>query len=320
MQLGGLHHVTAVTGKASQNVAFYTQMLGMRLVKKTVNQDDVSAYHLFYADGVGSPGTDLTFFDWPQTLENRNGAGSIARVALRAPSDEALHWWAQRLDQAGIANNLVEEDQRAALRFSDPEGLALEMISDDGAGGSVPWELSPAPTEMGITGLYAVKLVVRELEPLARVLTEVMGFEALRHYREGEEAERRVVVYGLEGGGPGKEVHVEAGPLLPQSRLGRGGVHHVAFRTPDDLQQRRWLERISTAGLRVTEVIDRYYFKSIYFRAPGGILFEIATDGPGFTEDEDVHRLGERLALPPFLEAQRETIAAQLQPLEIPQA
>jgi glyoxalase family protein len=318
MQLAGLHHVTAITAQASRNVAFYTQVLGLRLVKKTVNQDDVSAYHLFYGDAVGSPGTEVTFFDWPMVVKNRNGAGSIASIALRVPGREALAWWAQRLAEAGVVSSgLVEEAGQTLLRFSDPEGQELALVNDNDAPGGIPWEGSPVPAEMGIRGLHAVTLMVADLAPTARVLTQVMGFQPVREYLAGDDPSRPVVVFATGRGGPGAEVQVEFGPHLTPGRQGWGGVHHVAFRTPNDEEHAAWRQRVASAGLGVTPIIDRYYFKSIYFREPGGILFEIATDGPGFATDEEVDHLGERLALPPFLEPQRARIEAQLHPLEI---
>jgi glyoxalase family protein len=317
MKIHGLHHVTAVTGKASQNVTFYTQNLGMRLVKKTVNQDDVSAYHLFYADAFGSPGTDLTFFDWPQMERNRNGAGSIARTALRVPNREALEWWRKRLEEASVSHGgIIEEGGQTLLRFLDPEGMELELVDDGGTPGGTPWEKSPVPQDVGIKGLHSVLLMVRDLEPTERTLTQILGLRQVREYHMEGDSERPVVVYESGDGGPGTEVHVEAGPHLRPGRLGAGGVHHVAFRTPDEEEQEGWRKRILEAGLNVTPVIDRFYFKSIYFRIPGGILFEIATDGPGFDADEDMENLGERLALPPFLEPRRASIEAQLQPID----
>jgi glyoxalase family protein len=316
MELTGLHHVTAVTAQAAQNVVFYTQTLGMRLVKKTVNQDDVSAYHLFYADRHGSPGTDLTFFDWPNTPQNRNGVGSIAATALRVSGRETMEWWQQRLEDHTIPNSgIVEEGGYRLIRFTDPEGQRLELVDDEGAPGGEPWEGSPVSVSYGIRGLHAVTLWVADLGPTEAVLTRVLGFREQRRYHPEGERGREVVVYVSGAGGPGSEVHVEAGTHLGPSRLGKGGVHHVAFRTPDAEEQLAWRERIAQVGLGVTPVIDRFYFKSIYFREPGGILFEIATDGPGFAADEDPQHLGERLALPPFLEPRREEIEAGLKPL-----
>lgn len=323
MQLTGLHHVTAITAQASRNVEFYTKVLGLRLVKKTVNQDDVSAYHLFYGDEVGNPGTEVTFFDWPQTAQNRNGAGSISRVALRAPGRQALDWWSDRLEQSGVSHEgVIEDGEQTLIRFTDPEGLELELVNEEVRSeappvpGGKPWELSPVPVEMGIRGLHGVTLLVQIMEPLAEVLTQLLGFRRVREYQVKDEHARKVTVFAAGDGGPGTEVHVESGPQLIPVRLGHGGVHHVAFRTPDDQEQEAWRRRLTGAGLGVTPVIDRFYFKSIYFRVPGGILFEIATDGPGFDTDEDIEHLGERLALPPFLEPQRERIEAQLHPIE----
>lgn len=316
MELIGLHHVTAVTAQAALNVEFYTQVLGLRLVKKTVNQDDVSAYHLFYADALGSPGTDVTFFDWPQMARNRNGAGSISRISLRAPGREALEWWERRLTDAAVPHSgIIQEGGLNMIQFTDPEGQELALVDDGGAPGGKPWEHSPVPVEMGIKGLFGVNLMVSDLLPTAKTLSELMGFQPVREYKTAGEPARTIVVFATAGGGPGTEVHVEAGPHLIPGRLGRGGVHHVAFRTTNDEEQQVWRERIATAGLRVTPIIDRYYFKSIYFREPGGILFEIATDGPGFATDEPVERLGERLALPPFLEPHRAQIESNLHPL-----
>lgn len=317
MELGGLHHVTAITAKAADNLAFYTQVLGLRLVKKTVNQDDTSAYHLFYADAVGSPGTDLTFFDWPHIAQNRHGAGSIAEIALRVPDQTALEYWAKRLSQFGVPyQDIVREGEQEILRFVDPEGQPLALVNDHGAPESgMPWSDSPVPGENFIGGLHSVKLMVRELEPTAWVLTDVMGFRLAREYPSPVYKGQPVFVYEVGRGGSGTQVHVEAGDHLPNARQGYGGVHHVAFRTPNEAAQRQWRQRISEAGLRVTPIIDRFYFKSIYFREPGGILYEIATDGPGFTADEEADNLGKGLALPPFLEPKRDQIEAALNPL-----
>ncbi len=316
MELGGIHHVTAVTGDASRNVAFYTQALSMRLVKKTVNQDDVSAYHLFYADGAGSPGTDMTFFDWPQAGPTRSGVGTTATTALRVPGRAALDWWAERLDTYGIPHSgVTTPDGRARIAFADPEGQSLALVDDGGAPfDGAPWTESPVPPEMQIRGFDSVSLAVRTLAPTARVLTDVLGFHQTGEHAGGDGA-GRVAVFETGTGGPGATVYVAEQPGVPYAHVGIGGVHHVAFRTPDDVEHRAWRERIAAAGLRVTPEIDRFYFHSIYFREPGGILFEIATDGPGFATDEPVESLGASLALPPFLEGQRAAIEAGLQPI-----
>ncbi|HEY7035695.1 MAG TPA: ring-cleaving dioxygenase [Thermomicrobiales bacterium] len=315
MELGGLHHLTAVTGNALGNVAFYTRVLGMRLVKKTVNQDDVSAYHLFYGDEIGNPGTEVTFFDWPGIGSNVAGSGSIAAVGLRVPAD-ALDWWTRWLGDAMVSHGQVEQRHgRPTLAFTDPEGQRLVLVADDGDAIFSPWSGSPIPAERRIRGLSHVLLEVDRLAPTAWVLTEAMGFRRAGEYPAPDNPSRAVAVFETGPGGAGTEVHVQERPDLPPARLGTGGVHHVAFRTPNDEAHRTWQQRIARAGLGVTQVIDRYYFRSIYFREPGRVLFEIATDGPGFATDEDAAHLGERLALPPFLEPRRAEIEAGLRPL-----
>lgn len=318
MQLGGLHHVTAVTGNAPGNVRFYTEVLGMRLVKKTVNQDDVSAYHLFYADGEGNAGTEVTFFDWPGSGPNVNGPGSIAEIGLRVPGRESLDWWTRRLDEHGVTHGEIEaRGGRHVLPFSDPEGQHLALVADDrqGMGTGVPWPDSPVPTEHQVQNLNHVTLFVEELRPTARVLTEVLGFRQADGYPSSENPTQTIAVFETGPGGPGTEVHVMERPQMRPGRVGIGGVHHVAFRAPNDEEHRAWRDRIAGSGVPITNVIDRYYFKSLYFREPGRILYEIATDGPGFAMDEDAEHLGENLVLPPFLEPRRAEIEAGLRPL-----
>jgi len=318
LELGGLHHVTAVTAQAPRNVDFYTRVLGLRLVKKTVNQDDVSAYHLFYGDEVGHAGTELTFFDWAQLPANRPGRGEIAGVALRVPGREALDWWAQRFETLGVAHEgVAERDGRLSLPFTDPEGQRLVLLDDTGAPAQAgtPWAASPVPAAYGIRGLGAVTLRVPRLGPTAEVLAGPLGFRQVAAWTPAGEPARRVAVFEVGPGGPGTLVRVEERPDLPFAQLGAGGVHHVAFRVPNDEEHQAWQRKLRAAGIPATPVIDRYYFRSIYFRVPGGVLFELATDGPGFATDEDAAHLGERLALPPFLEPYRDRIAAGLQPL-----
>ncbi len=315
--LGGLHHLTAITGDAPGNLAFYTETLGMRLVKKTVNQDDVSAYHLFYADAKGSPGTDMTFFDWPHTPPNRPGAGSIAPVALRVGDTASLEWWLARFDATGVTHGeIAERNGRAYLPFADPEGQQLELVADGGAPGGVPWPASPVPAQHQVKGLHGVTLTSFRPQATVDVLVEAMGFRA--------SGERELPGGGVEHylevgpGGPGAEVILSVPAQVGPAQQGRGGVHHVAFRVPDAETHASWREHIAAVGLRPTPVIDRFYFKSIYFREPGGVLFEIATDGPGFAADEPEEHLGERLALPPFLEPDRQRIEVGLIPLGLP--
>lgn len=319
MELTGLHHVSALTAQAANNVDFYTRVLGLRLVKKTVNQDDVSSYHLFYGDERGNPGTEVTFFDIPQAAPLRAGSRSISRIALRVTGAETLAWWRDRFDEMGVEHDAIAtEAGRGVLTFRDPEGQRLALVDDTNAplAGGTPWAKSSTPAPVGIRGLGNVTLTVPNIEPTALVLTEVMGFRQQGTYAASEGPERDIVVFGTGVGGPGAEVHVDARPDLPHERLGRGGVHHVAFRVPTPELHLEWLDRLQTLGMRTSGLVDRFYFKSIYFREPNGILFELATDGPGFVTDEDEERLGERLSLPPFLEPHRAVIEANLHPLD----
>jgi glyoxalase family protein len=319
--LSGLHHVTAVTGEARSNLSFYTQRLGMRLVKKTVNQDDTSAYHLFNADSRGSPGTDLTFFDWPNTRPRRHGPGTIGSTALRVGSESSLEWWAARLDETGVPREeIVRRADRATLRFHDPEDQVITLVNDGGESGGVPWNRSSVPVEHAVRGLGPITLAEGALDPTGEFLVSVLGFREAGRYtdRIGDEENETVAVvtvFATGAGGAGAEVHVAVANGMHRGLVGRGGVHHVAFRTPDDERHRAWHRHLSSLGVGVTPVIDRFYFRSLYFREPGGVLFEIATDGPGFTADEPEESLGEHLALPPFLEPLRDRIEAGLVPL-----
>ena len=311
MKLTGIHHLTAVTAKASGNHAFYTQSLGMRLVKKTVNQDDVSAYHLFYADGKASPGTDITFFDWPVGREKR-GTHSIAQTALRVNGETALKWWKDRFGSLNVrSDEIVERDGRLSLDFEDFEGQRLSLVDDGGKGEFHPWERSPVPVEHQIRGLGPIRISVPKLERTARVLTEAMDMRAAREYRIGDTP---VHVFEMGEGGPAAELHVAVEPGLSPARPGAGGVHHVAFRTPDD-QYDAWAERLNRLRVPNSGKVDRFWFRSLYFREPNGILFEIASDGPGFGVDEPMDRLGEKLVLPPFLEGRRAEIEKGLRPI-----
>jgi glyoxalase family protein len=312
MHLTGIHHLTAVTAKASDNHRFYTEALGMRLVKKTVNQDDVSAYHLFYADAVAAPGTDLTFFDWPVGPERR-GTSSIVRTSLRVAGMGTLAWWADRLASLGVTQEAIRErDGRPTLDFEDAEGQRLSLVDDGGDGPAHPWGRSLVPAERQIRGLGPITISVPELAPTEAILLDVMAMRRVRDYAEAGAA---VHVFAVGEGGPSAELHVRVEPDLAPARPGAGGVHHVAFRTPDEDSYRACAERLRAARVPSSGPVDRFYFKSLYFREPNGILFEIATDGPGFAADEPLERLGERLALPPFLEPRRAEIEAGLKPL-----
>jgi glyoxalase family protein len=313
MQLSGIHHLTAITSDIRANHGFYTGVLGLRLVKRTVNQDDVSAYHLFYADGKGSPGTDITFFDWPVPRERR-GTHCVARTGFRVGSEAGLGWWSERLSALGAS--VVERSERDAgpvVDFEDPEGQRLCLVAERGsAGAGHPWAGSPVPAEHQIRGLGPIFLSVPRLAPTERVLTAVLNMRAVRQYTRKGLGE--VHVYEMGGGGPAAELHVAEEPRLPAARQGAGGVHHVAFRTTV-AEYKSWAARLEEMGMPSSGPVDRYYFQSLYFREPNGILFEIATDEPGFAADEPEDALGERLALPPFLEPRRLEIEASLKSL-----
>jgi len=318
MNLKGLHHITSISAQIGVNADFYTRVLGLRLVKKSVNQDDVSAYHLFYADKVGSPGTDITFFDWPLIGQEQRGTDSIVLTAFRVDGREALDYWVNRFDAEGVSHQGIESfDGRAALRFEDPEGQRLMLIDDEGADyEGIIWDGSDVPTEVAIRGFYAAMISVPVLSRVEPILTEVLSFRRSgeAEYPDGTPA----VIYQIGEGGPGRQLWVKEEPDLPLARQGAGGTHHVAFRVEDADKQVEWRRRIQSTGLHISPVIDRFYFQSIYFRISNGILFEIATEGPGFAADEDPSSLGEKLALPPFLEPKREMIEANLKPIVRP--
>ena len=315
MQLQGIHHLTAITAKARENHAFYTGLLGMRLVKKTVNQDDVSAYHLFYADGLATPGSDLTFFDWPTPRETR-GADSISTTALRVAGEASLAWWLARFEEKGVRHgDIVLRDGRLTLDFEDGEGQRLALVDDGGQGPAHPWDHSPVPAAHQIRGLGPITLTVAELAGTDAVLTHVMNMRPVRDYADPTSPNHQVHVYEMGPGGAAAELHVAVRPDLPESSQGAGGVHHVAFRTPTFEEYDGWIQRLRGLRIPSSGAVDRFYFRSLYFREPSGILFEIATDEPGFTADEPLETLGQRLSLPPFLEGRRAQIEAGLKPL-----
>ncbi len=316
MDLTGIHHLTAISAAISENHRFYTHVLGMRLVKRSVNQDDVSAYHLFYADATGSPGTDLTFFDWPVPRERR-GTRSIVRTCLRVHGEATLQWWARRLDEHRVSREDVTEwDGRRAMRFEDPEGQRLALVDDGGQGDPPqPWERSPVPAEHQVRGLGPIVISVPTLSPTDALLTRVLNMRQVRDCPHPDNPGTQVHVFEMGGGGPHAELHVAVQPDLPVARQGAGGVHHVAFRIPD-ADYDAWAERLNEHGIHNSGKVDRFWFRSLYLREPNGVLFEIATDGPGFAVDEDAATLGEKVVLPPFLEPQRARILANLKPID----
>ena len=315
MELTGIHHLTAISSQIRENKRFYTESLGMRLVKRSVNQDDVSAYHLFYADGKGTPGTDLTFFDWPIPPERR-GIPSISRTALRIHGDAAFTYWKNRLNELGVASGeIIERDGRTTLDFEDPEGQRLTLVDDGGSGESFPWQQSPVPADYQIRGLGPITLSVATLEPTDAMLRLALSMHRVRSYPVPEDPSQTVHVYSMGPGGAGAELHVAVRPDLPIARQGAGGVHHVAFRIPD-ADYDAWAEHLDRLKIGNSGKVDRYWFRSLYFREPNGNLFEIATDGPGFAVDEDPETLGEKVVLAPFLESHRDVIVANLKPLD----
>jgi glyoxalase family protein len=320
MMLKGIHHVSALTAKATENYRFYTKTLGLRLIKKTVNQDDISVYHLFYGDEKGNPGTELTFFEIPMAARTHEGTNSISQLSLRVRNNEAILFWEKRFEELNVEHTeMTNLFGRMALPFKDLEGQRLLLVSDEtneGVAGGIPWPKSPIPSEYGILGLGPVKLTVGQLQPTERVVMDILGFRKKGEYPSPVPGQRDIVVYETGEGGTGAEIHIEERADLPPERLGRGGVHHVAFRVNDEAEMRQWIERVKTARIPNSGYVDRYYFRSLYFREPNGILFELATDGPGFDTDEDIEHLGESLALPPFLEPKRREIEGKLKPLD----
>lgn len=318
MKLAGIHHVSAITKDAVKNHQFFTQVLGMRLVKKSVNQDSPSSYHLFYADAVGSPGTEMTYFDIPMAGKTYPGVSSISSTGFRIPSREAYDFWLERL-QAHAVPGLRESEAfgRQVLYFEDFEGSRLHLVVDEGKGipYGEPWTTSEIAEPFAIVGLGPSYLTVRHAERTIETLTTVLGFTHAGSYPSDVPGMPDVQVVTTGEGGPAGEIHVYTRTDLPVERPGRGSVHHVAFRIPTMEEYPKWQERLTQAGFQTSGLVDRYYFKSIYFREPSGILYELATDEPGFTTDEPLETLGERLALPPFLEGRRQEIESKLRPL-----
>jgi len=307
----GIHHVTAISGDAQENLNFYVGVMGLRLVKKSVNQDAPDTYHLFYADSVGNPGTDLTFFPWPSMPPARLGIGFPVEVPFAVPSG-SLVYWQKRFAQERVEVGKIETRfGEKVLPFKDPHGLQLALVETDSERQFVPWKESAVPPEHQLRGMHAVRLCARDLKPTETLLTQVMGFA----YLGAEDGWHR---YGVEGGASGKIIEVKELPHERRGQWGTGGVHHVAWRTNDSEEQMALRDSIEQAGLWPTKQIDRFWFKSVYFKEPGGALFELATDGPGFDRDEKMEHLGEQLILPPWLEPQRKRIEAALPRLELP--
>ena len=304
MKLEGIHHITAITGDAPANVGFYVGVLGLRMVKKTVNQDDPTVYHLFYADDAGSPGADLTFFEYPGARRGTAGAGMVHRIVSRVGSPAALDFWEQRLAARGVATERAED---GALRFADPEGLAHELVVAGVPDAPLVADAPDIPREYALQGFDGVRAYAADPERSSALLRDTLGFTGGEDGRWEVRGERRGGRYAYDA------------PPGTRPVPGAGTVHHVAFATSIE-EHEAWQERVARAGARPTPVIDRYYFRSIYFREPSGVLFELATIGPGFGADEDPAHLGERLSLPPKFERLRPELERRLTPLPDPRA
>lgn len=313
--LPGIHHVTAIAGDPQQNVDFYMGLLGLRLVKQTVNFDDPGSYHLYYGDDLGHPGTIMTFFAWPGAPRGRVGAGQVGVTAFSIPAG-SLDYWRERLTARGISvDGPVTRFADRVLSFADPDGMPLELIASARADERTGWAGGSVPDEHAIRGFHAPTLYVRQGEPSERLLTGVMGFR-----RIGQDGERVRYAAGEGEAAPGSLVDLVIRPGDAGARQGTGTVHHIAWRTPDDERQLAWQSTLAERGIPVTEVRDRQYFRSIYYREPGGILYEIATDTPGFAVDEAPERLGTALKLPPWLETRRPRIEQALPSIHLPVA
>ena len=307
----GIHHVTSITGDVQKNVDFYVSVLGLRFVKKSINQDLPDTYHLYFADYLGTPGTAMTFFGWPTWPARRAGSGQVTTVSFAVP-DSSIDFWVARLAMSrGLDVERGERFGSGVIALQDPDGIELELVGQASDERWTPWPHGPVPVEHAIRGFHSVTLTVAEMTGTAELLTRTMGFRSAS--REGS---RHRFETGT--GGPNAIVDVIESPEGPVGEESIGTVHHVAWRAPDDAAQKRWRETLVAAERNVTPVIDRYYFKSIYYREPGGVLFEIATDGPGFTVDEAPEALGSRLSLPPWFQVRRDDLERNLTPFAVP--
>ena len=312
--LAGVHHVSALSAHIQRSHDFYTRVLGLRLVIKTVNQDDPSMYHLFFGDGAGSPGSDMTVFDLPHAKPEQRGNNSLSLTTFRVSGEPALAYWTQRLTAHGVRHGgVTARDGRLALDLDDAVGTRLSLVEDGGTGETFPWDESPVPAEHQIRGLGYPLLTVPVLDATDRFLTQALGLRFDHVYPLPEAPGHEVHVYVMADGGAHAQVHVAVRQDLPPARYGSGGVHHVALRVPEGQRMTDWLERLNALGYRNSGIVDRHYFTSLYVREPNGVLFELATDGPGFEADGPLD--GERLSLPPLLAPRRAEIEARLKPL-----
>ncbi|MDG5786768.1 ring-cleaving dioxygenase [Evansella sp. AB-P1] len=312
-ELKGVHHVTAITSSAEKNYEFFTYVLGMRLVKKTVNQDDIQTYHLFFADDVGSPGTDMTFFDFPGIPKGTHGTNEISKTSFRVPSDEAIDYWEKRFERLEVKHTGVKEQfGKKTLSFVDFDDQQYLLVSDEGNKGveaGTPWEKGPIPVEYAITGLGPLFVRIAQFDYFKEMLEKVLKFKEI-------DQENSFHLFEVGEGGNGAQVIVEHNAVLPQGQQGFGTVHHAAFRIEDRAELDAWDERLRSFGFQTSGYVDRFFFKSLYARVAPQILFEFATDGPGFMGDEPYETLGEKLSLPPFLEGKREQIEQMVRPID----
>jgi glyoxalase family protein len=307
----GIHHITAIAGDPQENLDFYAGLLGLRLIKLTVNFDDPGTYHLYYGDGVGHPGTILTFFPWPRAPKGRQGTGQVTHTAFAVPA-AALEYWNGRLTAQGISViGPFERFGENVISFPDPDGLTIELVSTARVRSDRAYQHGTVPLEYALNGFHSATLSEEGYQKTAALLTGTLGFELVQ--QEGNRFR-----YSAGTGEPGAMVDVVCAPEEQRGSVLVGTVHHIAWRTANNEQQREWLEEITRLGYNASPVMDRKYFHSIYFREPGGILFEIATDPPGFSVDESIEALGSRLVLPPWLESKRVQLQAVLPPLRLP--
>jgi glyoxalase family protein len=311
MNLTGLHHVTAIASDPQRNLDFYVGVLGLRLVKRTVNFDDPGSYHFYFGDAVGTPGTILTFFPWPNVRQGRRGAGEVEATAFAIPTGSEDYWLERLKEHRVAAEHATGRFGEPVIRFADPDGMGLELIA-----GTTPsvtdWNEGPIPAVHAVRGFHGVTLALANPEPTAQLLTGSLGYEIVR--AEGDSLRLRAAGDSA----PGKIIDLLRVADGRRGITAAGSVHHIAFRAPDEATQIAWREGLVALGYGVSPVMDRTYFRSIYFREPGGVLFEIATDGPGFTHDESVEELGENLHLPAWMESARPRIEAVLPPITIP--
>ncbi len=306
----GIHHVTCITGDVQKNVNFYVTVLGLRFIKKSINQDVPDTYHLYFGDYLGSPGTAMTFFGWPSWPKRKAGSGQVTTVAFTMP-EGSLDFWRSRLRTLNIEHTRMSRFGADLLALHDPDGIELELVARPTSLHTTSWPDGPVPAEHGIRGFHSVTLTVAETSATFDLLTKTMGF------RQGARDGNRTR-FETGGGGTDSTLDVIEAPEGPEGEESVGTVHHVAWRAPDDERQAAWREQLVAAGRNVTPVIDRWYFKSIYYREPGGVLFEIATDGPGFTVDEKPEALGSSLSLPPWFQVRRDRLDQVLTPIVVP--